>query len=326
MKDRFGRRVEYLRISVTDRCNLRCTYCIPAEGLPWLPRWELLSYEEISRLVGVFVQRGVRKVRVTGGEPTVRADLLTLIRKIGSRSKIDDLALSTNGLHMRRLAGPFAAAGLRRVNVSVDSLRPERFREITRGGDLERVLDGLVACEEAGLAPVKLNVVAQRGVNDDEVEDFALLTRRHPWHVRFIEMMPLTGNVGDQERQFLSAAEILRRIREVEAIEPAPAPRASGPATHYRFPGAPGTIGVISPLSETFCESCNRVRLTADGRLRLCLFGDGDIDLRGPLREGATDREILEIIDEGLAVKPERHGLDLAKPASRLVALSQIGG
>jgi cyclic pyranopterin phosphate synthase len=326
MKDGLGRRVEYLRISVTDRCNLRCTYCIPEEGLPWLPRKELLSYEEISRLVGVFLQRGVRKVRLTGGEPTVRSDLLTLVRKIGSRPEIRDLALSTNGLQLRRLAGPFAAAGLSRVNVSLDSLDPRRFREITRGGDLERVLDGLVAAEEAGLDPVKLNVVAQRGVNDEEVEDFARLTRRHPWHVRFIELMPLTGNAGDHERQFLSTAEVLERIRGVAEIEPAPAPRASGPASHYRFPGAPGTVGVISPLSEGFCESCNRVRLTADGRLRLCLYGDEDVDLRGPMREGATDRELLSLIDEGMAAKPERHHLDLASPASRLIALSQVGG
>jgi cyclic pyranopterin phosphate synthase len=326
MRDRYGRSIEYLRISVTDRCNLRCAYCIPEEGLDWLPREALLRYEEVDRLVGVFVRRGLRKVRLTGGEPTARADVLTLVRLIGARPEIRDFAISTNGLKLERLAVPFAEAGVKRVNVSLDSLDPERFRTITRGGRLDRVLAGLDAAEKAGLAPIKINVVALRGRNDDEVEDFAALTRTRPWHVRFIEMMPLEGNVGSQPNLYLSTRDVLARLRGLGGLEAAQAPAASGPARHFRFPGAPGTLGVISPLSHSFCDQCNRVRLTADGKLRLCLYGDDEIDLRGPLRAGASDDEIAALIERGMSVKPLRHGLEVGRSASRLIALSQVGG
>ena len=325
MLDPFRRPITYLRVSVTDRCNLRCRYCIP-QGLTFNEKDEILTFEEIGRLVRVFAGLGVRKIRLTGGEPLVRADLPRLVAAIAAVPGIEDLALSTNGLHLDRHAVPLATAGLRRVNVSLDSLDRERFRGITHGGDLDEVRRGIEAAEAAGLRPIKINVVAMRGVNDDEVEAFADLTRTRGWTVRFIEVMPLTGNAWEQADRYLPASEILDRLRRVAALEPEPPEAHGGPAEYFRFPGAPGRIGVITPLSHTFCERCNRVRLTSTGGLRLCLFGDDEVDLRGPLRSGAADDELRALVLGGLAIKPEAHGLRPGLPASRLIALSQVGG
>jgi GTP 3',8-cyclase len=325
VKDRFERLISYVRLSVTDRCNLRCRYCIP-QGMSFNEKDEILTYEEIARLARVFATLGVTKLRITGGEPLVRADLPALVALLAAIPGIGDLALSTNGLHLDRLAAPLARAGLKRVNVSLDSIDRDRFRDITKGGDLDAVLRGIAAAEAAGLAPIRINVVAMRGVNDDEVEALAELTRTRGWTVRFIEVMPLEGNVWEQGDRYLPAAEILERLRRVADLRPEGFEAGGGPAEYWRFPGAPGRIGVITPLSHTFCERCNRVRLTSKGGLRLCLFGDDEVDLRGPLRAGASDDDLRALIHHGLSIKPEAHALKPGLPASRLVALSQVGG
>jgi cyclic pyranopterin phosphate synthase len=325
MIDPFGRQITYVRVSVTDRCNLKCVYCIP-DGMEWVERSEVLSYEELSRLVGVVVGMGVSKVRITGGEPTVRRELPEFVRMVRGIGGVREIALSTNALLLAPMAGALREAGLDRVNVSLDSLRPERFRVITRGGDLGQVLEGISAAEAEGLHPIKINVVAMRGHNDDEVEDFARITRERPWHVRFIEMMPLLGNESEQSLRFLSTDDIHRRLSAIDELIPEPPPVGSGPATYFRYAGAPGSIGYITPLSHNFCDRCNRVRLTARGHLRLCLFGDGEVDLRTPLREGAADADIERIIRAALIVKPERHHLEQGASASQLIALSQTGG
>lgn len=326
MVDGFGRRIEYLRISVTDKCNLRCTYCMPLEGMEWLRRDELLSYEEIVEIVRTMAPLGLRRVRFTGGEPLVRRDLPELVRMVADVPGIEDLALSTNAVLLAGHADALAAAGLKRVNVSLDSLRPERVDAIARRrGSYGRIMEGLRAAEEAGFAPLKLNVVLMGGVNDDEIPTFAEITRERPWHVRFIEVMPTGSNLELSKDNFVSCAEALRRVRALGELEPAEGPTGNGPATYYRFPGAPGTVGVITPMSHNFCHRCNRMRLTADGQLRPCLFGDLQTDLRAALRAG----EPLEpLIRETLSIKPERHWLEQGSEAGSggLTALSQTGG
>ena len=325
MTDPFGRRITYVRVSVTDRCNLKCVYCIP-DGMEWVERADILSYEELHRLVALLIAMGVRKVRITGGEPTVRRNLPEFVRMLRSIAGLEEISLSTNALLLGPMAAELREAGLDRVNISLDSLETERFRTITRGGDLGKVLEGISAAEANGLHPIKINVVAMRGVNDDEIEDFARITRERPWHVRFIEMMPLLGNAADQAMRFLSSDDIYARLSAIDALVPDAPPTGSGPATYFRYAGAPGSIGFITPLSHNFCERCNRVRLTARGHLRLCLFGDDETDLRTPLRSGATDAEIEAIVRSALHVKPERHHLERGASASQLIALSQTGG
>jgi len=325
LADAFGRRIRYLRISVTDRCNLRCVYCMP-HGMDWLPRKEVLSYEEILRLLRIFVSLGVSKVRLTGGEPLIRSGIPDLVRRVAALPGVADLSLSTNGLLLAGMARPLKEAGLGRVNVSVDSLDPVKFRDITQGGDLARVLDGIDAAVEAGLRPVKINVVATRGVNDVEAEAFARLTLDRDVVVRFIEIMPLGDSAGFQDEKFVSADEILERISRVAPLAPCDDVVGSGPARYYRLEGAKGTIGMITPMSHTFCEQCNRVRLTSIGHLRLCLFGDQEIDMRTPLREGATDDDLAGLIRYGMTIKPDSHHLVRGEPGCGLRALSQVGG
>jgi cyclic pyranopterin phosphate synthase len=326
MVDGFGRRIEYLRISVTDKCNLRCVYCMPLEGLDWLKRDDLLSYEEIVEIVRVMAPMGLKRVRFTGGEPLVRRDLARLVAMVADVPGIEDLSLSTNAVLLADEAEALKAAGLTRVNVSLDSLRPERVDAISRrAGSHDKIMRGLQAAEDVGFAPLKINVVLMGGTNDDEIPDFAALTRERPWHVRFIEVMPTTANLDLSRENYVSCAEALRRIRALGELEPAEGPTGNGPATYYRFAGAPGTIGVITPMSHNFCDQCNRMRLTADGQLRPCLFGDLQTDLRTPLRAGES---LLPHIRETLRVKPERHhlvqGQDIG--SGGLVALSQTGG
>ncbi|PYT08532.1 MAG: GTP 3',8-cyclase MoaA [Acidobacteria bacterium] len=325
MRDPFGRDIDYLRISVTDRCNLRCIYCIP-EGMEWIEKADILSYEEIERLVRILGRLGLRRLRLTGGEPTVRRQLPRLVEMLAAIEGTEEISLSTNGLKLTELAAPLRRAGLSRVNVSLDSLDEGCFREITRGGDLRKVLAGIEAAEKEGLLPIKINVVVMRGKNDGEITDFALLTQQRPWNVRFIEMMPLEGNVGEQEARYVSTDEVRRSLEALGGLEPAEAVRGNGPATYFRYPGAPGTVGFISPLNHNFCDRCNRLRLTANGRLRLCLFGDNEIDLATPLRAGRGEEEIAEKVLGGLMAKPQRHYLELGSTASRLIALSQVGG
>jgi GTP 3',8-cyclase len=322
--DQFGRTIEYLRISVTDRCNFRCQYCMPLEGLPWLPKSDILSYEEIRDVVSQLAPMGLRRIRLTGGEPTIRPQLASLVRMIRAIPSVEDIALSTNGVKLPVLAGELASAGLDRVNMSADSLRADRIVAIARR-DLG--FDPIVsarAAEDAGLSPIKLNMVVMRGTNDDEIVDFARLTLERPWHVRFIELMP----VGEMEQvtfeQIVPSDEILARIRaELGPLERTEGPpRGNGPAAYWRLAGAAGSIGVITPMTHTYCGSCNRVRLTADGRLRTCLFGDHEVDLRTPLRAGLP---LAPFVRQALAEKPEAHAL-LARRNGGLRALSQVGG
>lgn len=321
--DQFGRSIEYLRISVTDRCNFRCQYCMPLEGLPWLPKSEILQYEEIAEVVRQLAPLGLKRIRITGGEPTIRPQLATLVRMLRDIQGVDDISLSTNGVKLPAMAAELRDAGLDRVNISADSLRADRVVAIARrdlGFDLVR---SAKAAEDAGLAPIKVNVVMMRGINDDEIEDFANLTRIHPWHVRFIELMP----VGDLREltweHVVPSDELLTRVRALGELIPDSGPaRGNGPAAYWRFQDAPGAIGVITPMTHTYCGSCNRVRLTADGRLRTCLFGDHEVLLRDALRAGAP---LEPLFRKALAEKPKEHDL-LQMRVGGLRALSEVGG
>jgi GTP 3',8-cyclase len=322
--DQFGRRIEYLRISVTDRCNFRCQYCMPLEGLPWLPKADILSYEEIRDVVTQLAPMGLRRVRLTGGEPTIRPELATLVRMLRAVPAVEDIALSTNGVKLPALAAELADAGLDRVNISADSLRPERIAAIARRNLGFEPSVAASAAQAAGLSPIKLNMVVMRGLNDDEVVDFARLTLEHPWHVRFIELMPVGEMANLTFEHVVPSDEILARIADVIGpLEPTAGPvRGNGPATYWRVPGAAGSIGVITPMTHTYCERCNRVRLTADGRLRTCLFGDHEVDLRTPLRAGVP---LAPFVHQALSEKPQAHAL-LQLRNGGLSALSQVGG
>jgi GTP 3',8-cyclase len=326
MRDGFGRRVEYLRISVTDKCNLRCVYCMPLHGLPWLKRADLLSYEEIATIVGTMAPMGLRRVRITGGEPLVRRDVTRLVAMIHAVPGIDDIALSTNAVLLADMAEELKAAGVRRVNISLDSLRRDRVDAIARRpGSFDQIMAGLAAAERVGLLPLKINVVVMRGRNEDELADFARITMDRPWHVRFIEVMPVGENLDISAREYVPAPEMLRQVASIGNLKPVPGPPGNGPATYFRFPGAPGTVGVITPMSHNYCDDCNRMRLTADGQLRPCLFGDLQTNLRDPLREG---QPLEPLIQETLRIKPERHALVQGTDTGSggLLALSQIGG
>ena len=323
MIDQFGRSIEYLRISVTDRCNFRCKYCMPLEGLPWLPKAEILRYEEIAEIVRQLAPLGLKRIRLTGGEPTIRPQLATLVRMLREIPGVEDISLSTNGVKLPELAAELRDAGLDRVNISADSMRADRVVAIARrdlGFDIVR---SALAAEQAGLAPIKINVVVMRGINDDEVADFAALTASHPWHVRFIELMP----VGDLREltwdHVVPSDEVLARARTIGELVPDAGPaRGNGPAVYWRFRDAPGSIGVITPMTHTYCDSCNRVRLTADGRLRTCLFGDHEVLLRDALRAG---QPLESLFRQALAEKPKAHDL-LQMRVGGLRALSEVGG
>jgi len=324
--DAFRRPITYLRVSVTDRCNLRCVYCMPEAGLPWIAKPDILSYEEIASIVRAAASIGVRSIRLTGGEPLIRRDLDRLVAMIAATPGIDDIALSTNALLLADQAPALAAAGLRRVNISLDTLQEDRFTAIARRPGLAKVLAGIEAAIRAGLGPVKINCVVMRGANDDELEAFAEMTRERAVHVRFIEVMPVTENVELQRDAWVSSDDVLARLNALGALRPVPNPHGNGPARTFAYDGAPGTVGVISPLAHDYCETCNRVRLSADGRLKLCLFGDNMIDLRTPLRTGGGEEAIVDILRASMHVKPERHHLALGETASMMRAFSEIGG
>ena len=321
--DSFGRVHRDLRISVTDRCNFRCTYCMPAEGMAWLPRSEVLSFEEIHRIARVLVERyGIESIRLTGGEPTVRAHLPRLIELLAGLGV--DLALTTNGATLRLLAHELADAGLRRINISIDSLRRDRFAEITKRDSLDKVLDGIDAALEAGLAPVKLNVVAMRGVNEDELLDFAAFGREKGVIVRFIEFMPLDAQQAWTNEQVLSYDEIRDRIGAVYPLEPLA--RTSAPAERFRYLDGKGEIGIIASVTQAFCESCDRVRLTAEGAFRTCLFATQDHDLRALLRNGANDDELAEAVGTAVRGKWAGHQINQVHFIRPSKSMSQIGG
>jgi cyclic pyranopterin phosphate synthase len=323
LTDQFGRRIEYLRISVTDRCNFRCVYCMPLDGLPWLPKAEILTYEEITEIVRQLAPLGLRRLRITGGEPTIRPDLVSLVRMLRAVPEIEDISLSSNGVRLPELARPLREAGLDRVNMSADSLRADRIAAIARRNLAFDPVVAASAAQAAGLDPIKLNMVVLRGINDDEIEDFARLTIDNPWHVRFIELMP----VGDMREltwdHVVPSEEILDRIRVLGELAPDGGPaRGNGPAKYFRLDGGAGTVGIITPMTHTYCGSCNRVRLTADGRLRTCLYGDHEVNLRDPLRRGEA---LGGLFRQALAEKPKEHHL-LQMQVGGLRALSQVGG
>ena len=324
LSDCFQRPINYLRISVTDRCNLRCVYCMPASGVALIPHGDILTYEEIYRVVQAAAQLGISKVRITGGEPLVRSRLPGLIRMLTQIEAIDDISLTTNGTLLAGYAAELKSAGLRRVNVSLDTLKPDKFECITRGRSLSDVLEGIEVARSVGLNPVKINVVVIAGVNDDEFLDFAAKTIENGWHVRFIEFMPVAGE-GNINQQLVPVKEMKKRLELLGKLEPYQVSVGNGPAKYFRFPQATGTIGFITPISEHFCFQCNRLRLTADGKLRPCLLVEDEIDMRQPLRSGISSTGLKQLIEETIACKPLRHHLaEGYVPKDR--PFSQVGG
>ena len=325
--DRFGRHITYLRVSVTDRCNLRCVYCMPVEGVSWQAHDSILSYEEIAQIVRLAAKNGVREIRLTGGEPLVRKDLADLVAMVAIIPGIEDISLTTNGLLLGDQVQRLVDAGLKRINVSLDTLQPEKYARITRGGRLDRVWQGLEKAHAAGLSPIKLNVVAMRGINDSELPALARLSLQYPWHVRFIEIMPIKNQASwgaefpAPEDTYLSIREMLK-ILEPLGLEKVENGVGSGPARDYRLPGAPGRIGFISPLGEQFCEECNRLRLTADGNLRPCLLHDIEVPIRDALRRS---EDLMPYFAQALASKPLSHEINEEnRPTGR--CMMQIGG
>ena len=327
LRDSYGRIADDLRISVTDRCNFRCVYCMPAEGLRWLSREEILRFEEIHRLARIFVQRyGVRTIRLTGGEPLVRHRIEELVAMINDLDPTLDITMTTNGVLLRQKARLLAEAGLKRVNVSLDTLHSDRFQELARRDAFARTMDGILAAEEAGLRPIKLNMVVLKGKNDDEVVDFARLAREKGYEVRFIEFMPLDADGIWSNDLVVPSLRLQERIEDEFPLVPADDGRP-GPSTDFRFAdGAPGGVGFISSVSQAFCRSCNRVRLTAEGGLRTCLFSLRETQLRDLLRGGASDDTLARVIEQAVWLKEEGHLINqsgFVKPAK---SMSQIGG
>lgn len=325
--DQFGRQITYLRVSVTDRCNLRCVYCMPPEGVIWQAHEQIMRFEEIEMVVRAAAEQGVNEVRLTGGEPLVRHDLPKLVEMIAKIPGIEDISLTTNGVLLEKFARPLVDAGLKRINVSLDTLRADRFASITRGGIFERVWKGLEAADACGLKPIKLNAVMMRGVNDDELLDMARLSLVRDWHIRFIELMPVNNQQAwgegflPRDEVYLSIPEMLT-LMEPLGLEPISETIGSGPAQEFRVPGAPGTVGFISPMSDAFCKSCNRLRLTADGNLRPCLLVDTEIPILAALRDG---QDILLLLKQATDLKPAGHELANMNLPSRRCML-QIGG
>jgi cyclic pyranopterin phosphate synthase len=323
--DRFGRSIHYLRISLTDHCNLRCVYCMP-EDMTFRPNAELMQDDEILTLVRLFANLGFDKIRLTGGEPTVRAHVVELVRGIAQVPGIRYLSMTTNGILLKRLAGPLAEAGLQRVNISLDTLDAGKFKRLTRWGSVDDVWAGILAAEEVGLLPIKLNGVVVRGYNENDVVDLASLTLEHNWQVRFIEMMPFAGATDLQLNQMVTAEEMQSIIEaKLGVLESVNDGELDGEARLFRIPGAQGDIGFISSVTAPFCAACTRARLTADGRLRLCLLREGEVDLLAPLRAGASLEDLRQIILDGIWYKPWGHGLaDGLIPMNRV--MSEIGG
>ena len=325
LSDSFQRPINYLRISVTDRCNLRCIYCMPPDGISLMPHHSILTYEEIYAVAQAAAELDINKVRLTGGEPLVRSGLPGLIKLLARIDAIDDISLTTNGIWLGRYAAELKSAGLQRVNVSLDTLRQDRFEPITRcNHNLGDVLAGIEVARSVGLNPVKINMVVMAGINDDELLDFATKTINEGWHVRFIELMPSAG-VSTTTAQFVPVSDMRKQLELLGELEPCLPGIGNGPAKYFRLPHATGTIGFIAPISEHFCIHCNRLRLTADGKLRPCLLSDDEIDLKQPLRSGLSSAGLKQLIEEAVARKPLRHHLaEGYMPKDR--PMTQVGG
>lgn len=327
LRDRFGRTIEYVRISVTDRCNLRCLYCLPAAGgCWWKPAEQILHYEEIVAITRALAQLGVRKLRVTGGEPLVRRDLVELIRALVQIPGIDEVALSTNGTRLAQHAAALKAAGLSRVNISLDTLDASIFARVTRADGLDTVLQGIEAALRAGLSPVKINCVLLRGINDQEIDRFARLAMAQPLHVRFIELMPLGNPEFFQPERFFSVDDAKARCETLGELIPVETLVGNGPATVYRYRHGTGTLGFIGALSHGFCHRCNRLRLTSDGWLRPCLDSRTGVNLRDPLRAGASAAQLQELIRQAVEMKPEAHRMTLAMRQDEFETMCAVGG
>lgn len=317
--DSFQRGISYLRVSVTDRCNLRCVYCMPEEGVSLVSHDDILRFEEILPVVRASVELGIDKIRITGGEPLVRSGTADLVQMISRIDGVRDISMTTNGILLAKYARALKEAGLHRVNISLDTLKAERFKRITRVGNLADTLKGIEAAMKAGLDPVKINTVPMKGVNDDEIIDFAHMTQEAGWHVRFIELMPL-----NRAAEFVPSTVLRKRIESLGTLEPYTRLAGNGAARYFRLPGANGTIGFISPVSEPFCEECNRLRLSSTGILFPCLFSKQGMDLKTPIRRGANNEEIKGLILQAIAAKPKQHHLASGETGDK--KMSSIGG
>jgi len=325
--DYYKRQINYLRISITDRCNLRCIYCMPLEGVFHLSHEDVLSYEEIMRIAQIAVEEGITKIRVTGGEPLVRKGVVNFIGWLSRLKGIEDLSMTTNGMFLSEFAQPLYEAGLKRVNVSMDSLKPELFKKITRGGELSRVWRGIEAASKIGLNPIKINVVAIKGYNEEEILDFTQLTFEHDYQIRFIEFMPVGPENSWNQERYLSCLDIRNIIERSYKLQPmANKGYNSGPADLYRLSGAKGIIGFINPISGHFCSTCNRLRLTADGKLRPCLFSDEEIDIKMALRRGDSDEALKALLHSALSKKPRGHTIKEPTFRKCVREMIKIGG
>lgn len=324
--DNYHRKINYLRISVTDRCNLQCLYCVPDGGIPKLPHKEILKYEELLKIVSIAVNKGINKVRITGGEPLIRKDILYFIKKLASIPGVEDLGLSTNGVLLPHIARDLYDAGIHRINVGVDTLDPAKYLQMTGRNYFKHVWKGIECAEDMGFYPIKINMVVMAGINDDEILDFAKLTLDKPYHIRFIEFMPVGLESVLHAERYIPDSEIKSRIQSLGELLPIRSQSFDGPAKRFRLKSAQGEIGLITPLSDPFCPTCNRLRLTADGRLRSCLFSDDETDIKGPLRRGCSDEELGDLLVSAVANKPKRHhfGEEIFKKCAR--PMIKIGG
>jgi len=333
--DNFSREISYLRVSITDRCNYRCIYCQSEKEFEFIPHQEILRFEEIVEIVQEAVNLGVTKVRITGGEPLVREGIVDFIKKLREIKKLEDISLTTNGFFLSEYAEKLKDAGLNRVNISLDSLQEEKYKKITRGGSLEKALKGIDSALKAGLLPIKINTVLIRGINDDEVEDFVRLTLERPLNIRFIELMPSGGElINVFKNKFISVQEIKEKLIKKYLLNPVKISTANGPAKYYQIKGGQGTIGFITALSQHFCKTCNRIRLTSEGKLRPCLFSNKEIDIKRAIRKLARDKNegflrkkiIRDKLKEAVKLKPEGHKLNIKNQENLSFHMSRIGG
>jgi cyclic pyranopterin phosphate synthase len=324
--DSYNRHINYLRISITDRCNLRCIYCMPKEGISLIGHDDILSYEELLRIACIAVKKGITKIRITGGEPLARKGVVQFVSALSGIQGIQDLSMTTNGILLSPAAQPLRSAGLKRLNISLDSLNPDKYTMITRGGDINRIIAGIKSAQEAGFSPIKINVVVIRGINDDEITSFAKLSMEKNLQVRFIEYMPVGMENGWEKERFVSAEEIRQRIKTIGPLLELPSDNGSGPAQMYTIEGAQGRLGFISALSDHFCATCNRLRLTPDGKLRTCLFSDAEVDLKTKVRQGCSDDALADIINEAIISKPRKHHATEQVFKKCIRGMSAIGG